>query len=220
MRSERWRGMRGVYAITPQESDTRKLLAQVAASLGGGAAAVQYRAKSLPAALAREQAKAIASLCRAQRVPLIVNDSLELALAVGADGVHLGREDGDVRAARARIGERIIGVSCYDQPALARDAAAAGADYVAIGSLFASSTKPGAVHAPLSLLAEAKRVSGLPVVAIGGIDAANAERAIAAGADMLAVISAIFDAADVRGATRSIANLFENSASEPRHVRA
>ena len=217
MRSERWRGIRGVYAITPQESDTSRLLSQVSSCLDGGARVVQYRAKSLPAALMREQAAAIATLCRSRAVPFIVNDSLELALAVGADGVHMGRDDGDLHAARDRVGEGfVIGMSCYDQPSRAREAAAAGADYVAIGSVFPSSTKPAAAHASLALLGEAKRVSLLPVVAIGGIDATNAERAIAAGADMVAVISAIFDAPGVREATRAIANFFE---SEGLHVR-
>ena len=220
MASERWRAIRGVYAITPEESDTTRLLAKVAACLEGGASALQYRAKSLSAALLREQASAIASLCRSSGVAFIVNDSVELALAGHADGVPRGRDDGAVRAARERMGGRVIGVSCYDRPSLAREAAATGADYVAIGSVFPSSTKPAAVPARLEMLAEAKRASGLPVVAIGGIDAANAERAISAGADMIAVISAIFEAPDVREATRVLAECFDPLPTERRHVRA
>ena len=212
--------LRGLYAITPPESDTAKLLARVEHCLEGGARAVQYRAKSLAESVMREQARGIAALCRARGVAFIVNDSIDLALEVGADGVHLGRDDGNARAARARIGDRLLGVSCYDQPALARDAARDGADYVAIGSVFASGTKPGAVRAPLALLAEAKRVSGLPVVAIGGIDLSNARLAIEAGADMVAVISAIFDADDVRGAAAALAALFGHATTENDHVRA
>ena len=204
------RRLAGLYAITPEERDTARLVAKVRECIAGGARAVQYRAKDAAPSVRREQAAALAALCRALDVPLIVNDSVELAIAVRADGVHLGREDGDVPAARSRMRGGLIGVSCYDEPARARAAAAAGADYVAIGSVFPSSTKPGAVRAPLSLLSEAKRLSDLPVVAIGGITATNAGQAIAAGADMVAVISAVFDAPDVRAAARAIAGLFDD----------
>lgn len=213
MSAERAAFLRGLYAITPEDSRTPRLLERATQCLDGGACAVQYRAKTLAPDMRLEQARLLAALCRARDVPFIVNDSIEIALAVDADGVHLGREDVDARIARERLGNRIIGVSCYDDPSRARSAAQAGADYVAIGSVFPSSTKPGAVHAPLALLGEAKAISGLPVVAIGGITAANAREAIRAGADMVAVISAIFDAADVRAASRAIARLFE----EPRN---
>jgi len=211
--------LRGLYAITPEEGDSERLCAKVRAAIAGGARLVQYRAKSLPYEAQREQARGLASICRDAGVPLIVNDSIELALEIGADGVHLGREDGDAREARRRLGERILGISCYDDARRARDAAAAGADYVGIGSVFASSTKPGAVRAPLALLGEAKRLSGLPVAAIGGITPANAREAIDAGADMLAVISALFDAEDVRSASREIARCFESNPGETDDVR-
>ena len=205
----RARALRGLYAITPEVGETQRLVALVSDCIAGGAAAVQYRTKTLSDALRHEQALRLRALCRARGVPLIVNDSVALALAVDADGVHLGREDGDVRAARAALGRRIVGVSCYDELDRARDAAAAGADYVAIGSVFPSSTKPGAVHAPLALLAAAKNATGLPVVAIGGITDANAGQAIGAGADMVAVLSAVFGARDVETAARLIARLFD-----------
>jgi thiamine-phosphate pyrophosphorylase len=214
------RRLAGLYAITPEERDTGRLVARVRECLEGGAAVLQYRAKSLPPATRREQALALAPLCRAHGVPFLMNDSVELALAAGADGVHLGREDGDPREARAQLGGAIIGVSCYDEPGRARDAARAGADYVAIGSVFPSSTKPRAARAPLALLAEAKAASGLPVVAIGGITAENAAEAIAAGADMVAVISAVFDAPDVRAAARAIARLFNDVPRGADDVRA
>jgi thiamine-phosphate pyrophosphorylase len=152
-------------------------------------------------------------------VPFIVNDSVELALAVGADGVHLGRDDDDAREARRRMPRGLIGVSCYADLDRARAAAAAGADYVAIGSVFASSTKPHAVRAPRALLARAREVSGLPVVAIGGITPANAPQAIAAGADMLAVINAVFDAADPRAAATAFSRLFGPPETGKRDVR-
>jgi thiamine-phosphate pyrophosphorylase len=221
MRSEPGgRTLRGLYAVTPENPDTRALGASVEACIAGGAAAIQYRAKSASAPLALEQARALGAICRAHGVPLIVNDSIELALQAGADGVHLGRDDPDVRLARRRFPHGIVGVSCYAQPELASAAAAAGADYVAIGSLFPSPTKPSAAHAPLELLAAAKRASGLPVVAIGGITLSNAPLAVAAGADMLAVISAVFGARDVRSAARSFASLFETSPDGIHDVRA
>jgi thiamine-phosphate pyrophosphorylase len=214
------RRLSGLYAITPEDPDTSRLVDRVRACLEGGARAIQYRAKALAPDARRAQAHALARLCRDHDVPLIVNDSIELALEVGADGVHLGRDDGDTRAARKRLANRIIGVSCYDEPARALQAAAEGADYVAIGSVFPSSTKPGAVRAQLSLLAEARAASGLPVVAIGGITARNAGEAIAAGADMVAVISALFDAPDIRAAAREIARLFNESPRGAHDVRA
>jgi thiamine-phosphate pyrophosphorylase len=209
------RPWRGLYAITPESADTPTLLARVARCLEGGAAMLQYRAKALPAGTALAQAHGIAALCRRHGVPFIVNDSISLATAVRADGVHLGRDDAGVREARIAMPRGIIGVSCYDRPERAAVAAHEGADYVAIGSVFASPTKPAAVRAPLAALAEARQRSGLPVVAIGGITAENAPEAIAAGADLLAVISAIFDTADPAQASRRFAALFTAAHGEP-----
>lgn len=211
------RRLRGLYVITPPEPDTGALVARVAASLEGGAALVQYRAKDAPPALALEQALALRALCDAHGALFIVNDSAALAADVGADGVHIGRDDGDIAAARRLLPEGVIGVSCYDRPERAREAAARGAGYVAIGSVFPSSTKPAAVRAPLAAIAAA-RAAGLPVAAIGGITADNAGAAIAAGADMVAVIAAVFDAPDVRAAARRIADCFDNGKNAS-HVR-
>lgn len=211
--------LRGLYAITPESGDTAWLAARVEECIEGGAALVQYRAKEAAPGLALEQARLLAQLCRARRVPLIVNDSVELAIAADADGVHLGRDDPHVRRARAAFPGGFIGVSCYDDPRLAGSAAESGADYVAIGSVFASATKPGARRARLESLAAAARNSGLPVVAIGGITLENAPRAIASGADMVAVISALFGAADVRAAAQSFTRLFGASATGNAHVR-
>ena len=209
--------LRGLYVLTPPQADTAMLVARVAASLRGGAALVQYRAKDAPPARALEQALALRALCDTHHAIFIVNDSPGLAAEVGADGVHLGREDGTVAAARRLLPDAIIGVSCYDQPARAARAAAEGADYVAIGSLFASSSKPAAVRAPLAAVREA-RAAGLPVAAIGGITADNAPETIAAGADMVAVIAAVFDAPDVGAAARRIAACFD-SRDTTAHVR-
>jgi thiamine-phosphate pyrophosphorylase len=208
MRAERER-LRGLYAVTPEIASAEELAAKVSQCIAGGAALVQYRAKQASGAMALVQARALAAVCRDHGIPLIVNDSIELASAVHADGVHLGREDASVREARIALPNALIGVSCYDDPERARAAARAGADYVAIGSVFASATKPGAVRAPLELLERARAASGLPVAAIGGITHENAARAVEAGADLLAVISALFDAPDVRASARRFTGLFD-----------
>lgn len=199
----------GLYAITPDGLDDSTLIAQVHAALTGGARLVQYRNKGAEPAVCRRQAKALLPLCRRYRAPLIVNDHTDLALEIGADGVHLGNEDESIAAARARLGPlAIIGASCYNRLESARKAQQAGATYVAFGSFFPSSVKPGAVHAPLTLLHEAKRELMLPVVAIGGIDHINAPQLVAAGADSVAVISALFSAEDVRSVALHFSKLF------------
>jgi thiamine-phosphate pyrophosphorylase len=211
--------LRGLYAITPETGNTYALLARVEACLAGGAALVQYRAKDLARDVALEQARAIAQRCRDHGALCIVNDSAELAREALADGVHLGRDDAGAQEVRRDWPEAVIGVSCYAEPGRARDAAAAGADYVAIGSVFASPTKPAAVRAPLHLLRQAADMSNLPVAAIGGITLANAQSAIEAGADMVAVLSALFDAPDVEAAARAFRQLFA-APHGALHVRA
>jgi thiamine-phosphate pyrophosphorylase len=199
----------GLYAVTPDLADTAQLVAMAAAAIAGGAALLQYRHKTAAPALRAEQARALAALCRSRGCLFIVNDDVELAIAAGADGAHVGRDDPDAGAARARLGPgRLLGVSCYNEIGRARAARAAGADYVAVGSMFASSVKPGAVHAPLGLIGEAHAVTGLPVVAIGGITLDNAPQLVAAGAAALAVISALFEAADITATARSFTALF------------
>ena len=208
MASSRAADLAGLYAVTPEMTDTAALVARAEACLAGGARLLQYRAKRLDRAAALEQARALVRSCRRAGALFIVNDSVELAAACAADGVHVGRDDADVKSVRAALPRAIVGVSCYGEPERAREAARRGADYVAMGSMFASPTKPGATRARLEDLASAKRVSGLPVVAIGGITAENGAALVAAGADMLAVISALFDADDVSAAARAFTRLF------------
>ena len=199
------RRLRGLYAITPPE------LSRVEDALASGAlCALQYRAKSADPAQRLRDAGRLARLCRAHGVPLIVNDDVALALAVDAAGVHLGREDGDLAAARAQLPGRLLGASCYDCPELARRAIAAGADYVAFGSVFASATKPAADRAPLALFA---LELGVPKVAIGGITLENAPQVLAAGADCVAVITDLFDAPDVAARARAYGRLFQHEAA-------
>jgi len=197
--------LRGLYAITPEHAARERLLEQVALALEGGIALLQYRRKARqdPA-----EVRALASLCRARGVPFVVNDDVELALACGADGVHLGRDDGSIAAARSKLKDKLLGVSCYDSLEAARAAVAARADYVAFGSVFASPTKPCAVRAPHELFAEARGL-GVPLVAIGGITLENAPALLKAGADALAVISDLFDAPDVAGRARAYGKLFK-----------
>lgn len=206
--------IRGLYAVTPDEPDTPALVAKLRAALKGGARLVQYRNKTAGAALRRAQAGALAALCRDQGIPLIVNDDLQLALDIEAAGLHQGAGDGDMAAARRALGpDRLLGASCYNRYELALAAREAGADYVAFGAAFASSTKQAAVRAPFDLYRRARAELGLPVVAIGGITPDNAALVIAAGAGAVAVISALFHtggAEDIAAAATRFANLFES----------
>lgn len=199
---------RGLYLITPDTADTADLAACVEPLLAQ-AAWLQYRNKSAGATLRREQALALLPLCRRRGVPLIVNDDAALAAAIGADGVHLGEDDGDIAAARALLGpDAILGASCYDSLERARDAAAAGADYVAFGAFFPSRTKAAARRARPDLLRDSAAL-GLPRVAIGGITPDNAPALIAAGADLVAVVAGVFEAADPNAAARAYRKLFQ-----------
>lgn len=210
-RAARLARLKGLYAVTPDDGDTTALVAKCAAAIDGGAAAIQYRNKTASPALREAQARAIVGLCRARGALAIVNDDAALAARVDADGVHVGAEDGGVASARAAVGPaRIVGVSCYDTLDGVADAIAAGADYVAFGSFFASGTKPGARRATPDLVPRA-RALGIPVVAIGGIDADNAGALAAAGVDAVAVIGALFahdDPRDVAAAARRISAAF------------
>ena len=203
----------GLYALTPDLADTSELIERAAAAIDGGASAIQYRNKAAPPLLRREQALALRELCTSRRATFIVNDDVGLAYATDADGVHLGRDDAKIAAARTRLGKTaIIGASCYDSLERAQAAVAAGADYIAFGSFFPSAVKPDAVRAKAALLTAAKARWNVAVVAIGGINAANARPLIDAGADALAVISAVFDAHDIAAAARSIAALYQTTA--------
>ena len=186
----------GLYLITPDEADTARLLARTAPLLAAGVTWLQYRNKTADTALRHEQASALQSLCLQAGVPLIINDDARLAKTVGAAGVHLGEDDGGIAAARALLGTKaIIGSSCYDQLALAESAVATGADYVACGAFFPTRSKTGTRHADPRLLGQAASL-GVPRVAIGGITPDNARSLVEAGADLVAVISGVYDAQD------------------------
>ena len=202
----RWtRQLRGLYAITPDIVDIAVLVAKVEAAIAGGAQAIQYRNKTAPHSLKRKQAAMLARVCGGGGAIFIVNDDVALAREVGAAGVHLGEDDGDIGQVRARLGEgMLIGASCYNDLSRAKRLVAEGADYVAFGSFYPSVTKPGARHADPTLLRRAKSLR-VPIVAIGGITAANGRALVEAGADALAVISAVFDPDDLAEVTRAAA---------------
>lgn len=200
--------IKGLYAITPDEPDTAVLLHKVKQALLGGARILQYRNKTASTALRLEQARALRELTHEFAVLLIINDDAVLAQHVAADGAHLGGEDSSAVAARAVLGSgKLIGVSCYNRIALAHEAVRQGADYVAFGSFFASAVKPDAAVATPDLLRQARREIAVPLVAIGGITADNGAQLLAAGANALAVISAVFGAADIQRAARQFSVL-------------
>jgi thiamine-phosphate pyrophosphorylase len=206
----------GLYAITPDSADTTGLLARVEAALAGGARLLQYRNKEASPALRLVQGRALLALCWEYQVPLIINDHLDLALALDAHGLHIGGEDGFPAEARKRLGpEKILGVSCYGRIENALPAADAGATYVAFGGFFPSSVKPGPARTPIGLLGEAKRTLKVPVVAIGGITLENAPQLIKAGADSVAVISGLFAASDVKLAAQRFSGLFPRRQRKP-----
>jgi len=198
---------RGLYAITDSTLGPR-LLPAVRAALEGGIVLLQYRDKSADPVRREDEAHALLALCREFACPFLINDDIALALKTGADGVHLGRSDGELHSAREVLGTgAIIGATCHDSLEFAAKAAAAGASYLAFGAIYASRTKPGAGTASLDTLAAAKRFK-LPVVAIGGISADNAAPVIAAGADCLAVISDLWRAPDITARVREFSRLF------------
>ena len=202
---------RGLYAITDPLllPDDQRLIVAVERAITGGARLIQYRDKSTDAVRRLAQARALNALCQRHGIPLIVNDDVELTAAVGAAGVHIGRNDPDLATARARLGETaLIGVSCYDRLDLALAAERAGADYVAFGAFFLSPTKPTEIRASVELLREARAVLHVPIVAIGGITPDNAPVLLEAGADALAVVSGVFGQPDIQAAARRYAALF------------
>ncbi|MDH5300311.1 MAG: thiamine phosphate synthase [Gammaproteobacteria bacterium] len=198
----------GLYAVTPDSDQPQRLLQQVAAALAGGARVLQYRDKINEPAVRLDTARQIRALCDATGATFIINDDVQLALACGADGVHVGKDDLALEQARVALPDKIIGVSCYNQLQRAQDMAARGADYVAFGRFFPSKTKPNAAQAELELLRRARVELSLPIVAIGGVTIDNAAQLLAAGADSVAVIDDLFSAADIEARASAYAALF------------
>lgn len=201
--------MKGLYLVTPDWDDTKRMLAATEAALRGGAVLVQYRHKTASDALRREQAASLLSLCRSHGTPLIINDFVDLCLALGADGVHVGGTDASVAQVRAAVGaDKIVGASCYGDLQLARDARDAGASYVAFGGFYPSRVKKYAVTTAPEIVAQSKAEIALPAVVIGGMTQQNAVPLVAQGADMVAAISSVYLADDPEHAARGFAGLF------------
>ncbi len=199
----------GLYAITQNNNKSaEQTIAEVTAAIKGGAVVIQYRNKIQNdyVALAID----ILVICRKHQVPLIINDDIDLAERIGADGLHMGRDDGDLTQARQRMGNAfLIGISCYDSLAQAIAAENNGATYVAFGRFFASGSKPLAAPADIDTLRKAKKRIHIPIVAIGGILPENGAQLLHAGANMLAVIGGVFDKNPEQSA-QSYLPLFQN----------
>lgn len=209
MKTRKKPAINGLYAITPDESNTFELLGNVRLALQGGARVLQYRNKSASEELKIQQALALRQLVSEFDCAYLINDDARLAEQVDADGVHLGGEDGSVAAARALLGKnKIIGMSCYNRVSLAHEAVEQGADYIAFGAFFPSGVKPDAVKAEVKMLQAARNELSLPIVAIGGITQQNGATLIGAGADSLAVISALWNAPDIKTSAQEFSKLF------------
>jgi thiamine-phosphate pyrophosphorylase len=209
--------LRGLYAITPEYADGSAMLADIEAALAGGCRIVQFRDKLSDAPERVLRARALRDLTRRFGARLLINDDLALARLIDADGVHLGKDDGNLVVTRAILGpDKILGASCYADFAAAQHAVAAGADYVAFGAVYPSLTKPGAAVATVDLFFQAKtRLTAAATCAIGGITVANAPPLIAAGADLLAVITDLFsasgDSAKITARASAYQRLFEEA---------
>jgi thiamine-phosphate pyrophosphorylase len=199
----------GLYLVTPDWDDTELLLRKTGQALKGGATLVQYRHKSATAGLRREQAGALLALCRGHGVPLIINDHVALCQELDADGIHVGGTDASVAAVRAAVGAgKIVGASCYGSLQLARDAAAAGATYVAFGGFYPSRVKKYDFRTAPEIVAQARQEIDLPLVVIGGMTPDNCVTLIAQGTDMVAAISSVYMADDAGQAAGRFAALF------------
>jgi len=201
--------MQGLYIVTPDWDDTKRLLEVTEQALRGGAALVQYRHKSADAGLRLEQARQLLELCRRHQRPLIINDHVDLCLELGADGIHVGGTDAGIAQVRAAVGpDRIVGASCYGSMDLARAAHAAGASYVAFGGFYPSRIKKYEVSTQPAIVAQARQELPLPSVVIGGMTVDNARPLVEQGADMVAVISSVYFADDPEAAARAFVALF------------
>ncbi|SFA79060.1 thiamine-phosphate pyrophosphorylase [Collimonas sp. OK607] len=203
--------MKGLYIVTPDWDDTEKLLRVTEQALQGGAALLQYRHKTADAALRKQQAEALLSLCRRYQRPFIINDYVDLCLELDADGIHVGGTDASVAEVRAMVGaDKIVGASCYGDLELAHAAYRAGASYVAFGGFYPSRVKKYPVTTAPDIVTRAKAEIAVPNVVIGGMTQENAVPLIAAGADMVAAISSVYLADDPTAAARSFVALFAN----------
>lgn len=208
--------IKGLYAITDSALLTGRLIEAVMAALQGGARIVQYRDKSDDHVRRLTEATALRKLCQAHGARLLINDDVALAIACGADGVHLGQGDLALAEARRQLGSSaIIGITCHDSLDLAAAAEAGGADYLAFGAMHLSSSKPGARRCPPDILTRARACFRLPLVAIGGITPDNAGDIRRAGADAIAVIAGLWQADDIRRRAQHFLQEFHAHEQQP-----
>lgn len=201
--------LRGLYIVTPDWDDTEKLVGATEQAIKGGATLVQYRHKTADAVLRKEQASALLQVCRRHNTPFIINDYVDLCMALDAEGIHVGGTDASVAEVRAQVGrDKIVGASCYGTLQLARDACAAGASYVAFGGFYPSRVKKYDFRTAPEIVAESKQEISLPVVVIGGMTQENCLPLIAQGTDMVAAISSVYMTQDAEAAARRFAALF------------
>ncbi len=201
--------MKGLYIVTPDWDETEKLVVATEAALKGGAALVQYRHKTASPELRKEQAGKLLALCRQYNRPLIINDHIELALELGAEGIHVGGTDASVAEARKRVGPgMIVGASCYDSLDRARMSHEAGASYIAFGGFYPSRVKKYDFKTPYDIVTRAKEQIPLPVVVIGGMTPDNAVPLIEAGTDMVAAISAVYMTDDPQASAQAFIERF------------
>ena len=202
--------LQGLYAITDSNLiKTQAFVSTVEQAIIGGAKIIQYRDKTNDKQRRFVQAQALNYMCKKYNIPLLINDDIMLAQQIGADGVHIGKDDSKLKTARTILGDKaIIGVSCYNQLSLAQQAVADGATYVAFGSFFSSSTKPNAITSEVNLLQQARKILNCPLVAIGGITPVNGTELIEVGADCLAVIQGLFGQTEVKAEAERYAALF------------
>ena len=199
----------GLYAITPDLENTNDLLNKVQQALEGRVQLIQYRNKLANKILRRKQAKLLLQLCREYGIPLIINDHLDLAIEIDADGLHVGQDDISVTKARNQFGQdKIIGASCYNNLNLAVQAEKEGADYVAFGAFFSSLTKPNTISVTMDLVDQAKKKISLPIVAIGGIKLANARTVIQGGCAAVAVCNDLFHTENIKTTATQYSQLF------------
>ena len=202
--------LKGLYAITDEHLIAEAhFIPMVELALQGGARIIQYRDKSDHHQKRLTQASALRAICNQYQATLIINDDIELASTVNADGVHLGKDDSQITEARQVLGDnRIIGISCYNDINLAINAEKNSADYVAFGAMFSSPTKPEAVTANLEIISAAKQQLSIPVCVIGGITGNNIQQVIQHGADMTAVISSLFSTDDIKHRAQKLSQHF------------
>jgi len=201
--------IKGIYAITPEEADSKVLVEKVENCIRGGANLIQYRAKQLSEDLKYIQAEYLKKLCDKHNTPLIINDDVELCLHLNAFGVHLGAKDDNLTTARKLLGpDKIIGISCYNDWKRVEKAVDGKADYIALGACFPSLTKPAAPQVKLQMIAEIIKKYRIPVVAVGGIDLKNVDLLIQQGVECVALINSLFNEKNIETVTQKFSQLF------------